>query len=147
MIEWCQGRVTLLNEIRNAWTIFVSRIKKRPFCKYRKNKEYYLLRYKVVLSVESQRHFGRMYFLHRQGRIISRAWNQCKNRRQTDPGFTYQLLSRWFLPRLIFRHWRWRRYIPQKRRLTFKGPYGGMSQKIALSRTTAVTISNHTSKI
>jgi hypothetical protein len=41
-------------------------------------------------------------------------------------------LSRWFLARLILRPWRWRRHVPQKRRLTFKGLHGVISQNIEL---------------
>jgi hypothetical protein len=39
------------------------------------------------------------------------------------------LLSRWFLARLILRPWRWRRQVPLKRRLTFNGLQGVISQK------------------
>jgi hypothetical protein len=42
------------------------------------------------------------------------------------------LLSRWFLARLILRPWRWRRYVSPKRRLTFNGLHGVISQKIVL---------------
>jgi hypothetical protein len=31
------------------------------------------------------------------------------------------LLSRWYLAQLTLRPWRWRRYVPPKRRLTFNG--------------------------
>jgi hypothetical protein len=34
------------------------------------------------------------------------------------------LLSRWFLARLIFLPWRWRQYVPPKRRMTFNGQHG-----------------------
>jgi hypothetical protein len=34
---------------------------------------------------------------------------------------------------LIFRPWRWRRYVPPKRRLNFNGLHGVISQKIALT--------------
>jgi hypothetical protein len=34
------------------------------------------------------------------------------------------LPSRWFLIWLIFRPWRWRRYVPSKRRLTLNGLHG-----------------------
>jgi hypothetical protein len=46
------------------------------------------------------------------------------------------LLSRWYLA-LLIRPWRWRRYIPPKRRLTFSGLHGD-------PRTTAVRTSNPT---
>jgi hypothetical protein len=39
------------------------------------------------------------------------------------------LLSRWYLARLI-RPWRWRRYVPPKRRLTFTRLHGVISQKV-----------------
>jgi hypothetical protein len=54
------------------------------------------------------------------------------------------LLSRWFLARLILRSWRWRRYVPQKRRLTFNGLHGVIAQKTVLFITTAVRTSNPT---
>jgi hypothetical protein len=41
------------------------------------------------------------------------------------------LLSPWFLARLILRPWRYRRYVPPKRRLTFSGLHDVMSQKTA----------------
>jgi hypothetical protein len=44
----------------------------------------------------------------------------------------YHLLSRWFLAQLIFRPWRWRRYVPPKRRLTLNGLHGVISQKMVL---------------
>jgi hypothetical protein len=52
------------------------------------------------------------------------------------------LLSRWFLGLLIFRPWRWRRYVPPKRRLALTGLHCVMSQKIVLFITTAVRTSN-----
>jgi hypothetical protein len=54
------------------------------------------------------------------------------------------LLSRWFLARLILRPWRWERYVPPKRLLTFNGLHGVISQKIVLFITTAVRTSNPT---
>jgi hypothetical protein len=41
-------------------------------------------------------------------------------------------LSRWFLAQLIFRPWRWRRYVPPKRRLTLNRLHGVISQKMVL---------------
>jgi hypothetical protein len=38
----------------------------------------------------------------------------------------------WFLARLIFRLWKWRRNVPPKRRLTFTGLHGVISQNIVL---------------
>jgi hypothetical protein len=49
-----------------------------------------------------------------------------------------------FLLRLFFRPWRWRRYVPPKRRLTLNGLHGVISQKMALFITTAVITSNPT---
>jgi hypothetical protein len=45
---------------------------------------------------------------------------------------------------LIFRPWRWRRYVPPKRRLTLNGLHGVISEKIVLFITTAVRTSNPT---
>jgi hypothetical protein len=42
------------------------------------------------------------------------------------------LLSRWFLAWLIFRPWRWRRYVPPKRPLTLNRLHGVISQKMVL---------------
>jgi hypothetical protein len=52
-------------------------------------------------------------------------------------------LSRWFLARLIFWLWRWGRNVPPKRRFTFIGVYGVISNKIVLFITTAARTSNH----
>jgi hypothetical protein len=50
----------------------------------------------------------------------------------------YCLLSRWFLFGLISRHWKWRRYVPPKRPLTFNRLHAVISQKTELLVTTAV---------
>jgi hypothetical protein len=71
--------------------------------------------------------FGGTYRLHLQGRKISRARIQGESRWQAE-----HVLLRWFLARLIFRPWRWWRYVPPKRRLTFNGLHGVISQKIVL---------------
>jgi hypothetical protein len=42
------------------------------------------------------------------------------------------LRSRWFLAHLILLPWRWRRYVPPKRRLTFNGLQGVIFQKTEL---------------
>jgi hypothetical protein len=42
----------------------------------------------------------------------------------------FHQFSRWFLSRLILRHWWWRRYFPPKRRVTLSGPHIIISQKI-----------------
>jgi hypothetical protein len=49
-----------------------------------------------------------------------------------------------FLLRLFFRPWRWRRYVPPKRRLTPNGLHGVISQKMVLFITTAERTSNLT---
>jgi hypothetical protein len=54
------------------------------------------------------------------------------------------LLSRWYLAQLIFRPWRWRRYVSPKRWLTFSGLHGVISEKIVLFITTAVRTSSLT---
>jgi hypothetical protein len=56
--------------------------------------------------------------LHLQGRRISQARNQCE--------------SRWQAAWLILRPWRWRRHVPQKRRLNFNGLHDVISQKTEL---------------
>jgi hypothetical protein len=55
---------------------------------------------------------------------------QCRN--IDKDSFACHLISRRFLARLILRPWRWRRYVPPKRRLTFSGLHGVISQKIVL---------------
>jgi hypothetical protein len=42
------------------------------------------------------------------------------------------LLPRWFLAELIFVPWKWRRYVPRRRRLTLNGLHGLISQKMML---------------
>jgi hypothetical protein len=74
------------------------------------------------------RRFRGTYCLHHQGRRISRARSQSESRYWS----VYHMLSRWFLARLILRPWRWRRYVPTNRRLTFNRLHGIMSQKMVL---------------
>jgi hypothetical protein len=50
--------------------------------------------------------------------------------------------SRWYFGRLILRPWRWRWYVPPKRRLTFNGLHSVVSQKTVLFIITAVRTSN-----
>jgi hypothetical protein len=45
------------------------------------------------------------------------------------------LLPGWFLAQLIFRPWRWRRYVPPKRWLTLNGLNGVIFQKMVLFKT------------
>jgi hypothetical protein len=54
------------------------------------------------------------------------------------------LLSRWYLARIILRSWRWIRYVPSKRRLTFNGLHSVIPQKIVVFITTAMRTSNPT---
>jgi hypothetical protein len=70
------------------------------------------------------RRIGGTYRLYLQGRKISWARNQRESR--------CLLPTHWFLAQLFLRTWRWRRYIPPKRRLTFNGLYGVISQKIVI---------------
>jgi hypothetical protein len=60
--------------------------------------------------------------LHLQGPRISRTRNQRGS----------NLLSRWFIARFILRPWKWRRRVSPKRRFTFNGLHGILSQKIQL---------------
>jgi hypothetical protein len=71
------------------------------------------------------RRFGGTYRLYLQGRRVSRARNQCEISWQAEK----------------FR--RWRRYIPPKRRLTFNGLHGVISQKTVHFIITAMRTSNH----
>jgi hypothetical protein len=75
------------------------------------------------------RRFGRTYRLHLQGRINKFGKNQ---------------QASWFLLNLFIRPWRWRRYVPPKRRLKLGGIHGAISQKMILFITTAVKTSNPT---
>jgi hypothetical protein len=54
--------------------------------------------------------------------------------------------SCWFLLELFLRPWRWRRYVPPKRRLQLNRLHGVTSQKMLLFITTAVKTSNPTHK-
>jgi hypothetical protein len=58
-----------------------------------------------------------------------------KNKPSKKPGWK-QVTSRgrwrWFLARRILRLWRRRRYVPPKRRMTFNGLHGVISQKTVL---------------
>jgi hypothetical protein len=66
------------------------------------------------------RRFRGTYRVHLQGRIIRRTRNQRERRWQAE--LTYS--------RFILRSRRWRRYVPPKRRSTFNGLHGLISQKI-----------------
>jgi hypothetical protein len=54
------------------------------------------------------------------------------------------LLTSWFLLELFLRPWRWRRYVPPKRRLQLNRIHGVTSQKMILFITTAMKTSNPT---
>jgi hypothetical protein len=73
--------------------------------------------------LEVNRRFGGTYRLHLQGLKISRARNQREIRWEAEF---------WFLARIIFRPWRWKRYVPPKRRLTLKELHCVISQKMVL---------------
>jgi hypothetical protein len=86
--------------------------------------------------------FGGTYRLHLQDRRNKFS----KNRKKADsihlpPACLLVLLN------LFLRPWRWRRYVPPKRRLTLNILHGVISQKIVLFITTAVKTSNPTSNI
>jgi hypothetical protein len=51
-------------------------------------------------------------------------------------------VSRWFLVWFILRFWRWRLHVSSKRRLTFNGVHGVISQKTEVFMTTAVRTSS-----
>jgi hypothetical protein len=53
-------------------------------------------------------------------------------------GSACHLLSRWFLARLTLRPCKWRRHVPPKRRLTYNGLHGVISQKMELFITIVV---------
>jgi hypothetical protein len=61
-----------------------------------------------------------------------------------SPKMTSTCLFAGFLLNLFLRPWRWRRYVPPKRRLTLNGLYGVVCQKMILFITTAVKTSNPT---
>jgi hypothetical protein len=61
-----------------------------------------------------------------------------------DRLFCLQPLACWFLLKLFLRPWRWRRYVPPKRRLQLNRRHGITSQKMILFITTAVNTSNPT---
>jgi hypothetical protein len=62
--------------------------------------------------------FWGTYRLHLQGLRINRRRYQRESRWR---GFAFTL---WYLACLISRPWRWSRYVPPKRRLTFNGLHG-----------------------
>jgi hypothetical protein len=68
------------------------------------------------------RRFGGTYRLHLQGRTMWWARYQ----------LCLQPASPWYLARLILQTWRWKRYVPPKRRLTFNGLHGLSSRKTVL---------------
>jgi hypothetical protein len=63
--------------------------------------------------------------IHLQGRRI----NWPRYQRESS---AFHQLSSWYLAWLILRPWRWRRYVPPKRRLAFNGLHGVISQKLVL---------------
>jgi hypothetical protein len=101
----------------------------------RENKSYIFWDITPCSPLRVNRHYGGTCRLHLQDRRISQARNQRKG-----CGSACCLLH----TGLILRSWRWRRYVPPKRRLTFNGLHGIISQKIVLFITTAVRTSNPT---
>jgi hypothetical protein len=93
------------------------------------------------------RRFGGTYHLHLQGRRNKFSKNQQASRFfclrvcscKQVPGATCLLAG---LLNLFLRPWRWRRYVPPRRRLKLNGLHGAISQKIILFITTAVKTSN-----
>jgi hypothetical protein len=78
-------------------------------------------------SLTVNRRFEGTHRLHLHGWKISREKNQRESRWLClAPAFT--LVSFW----LIFRPWRWRRYVPPRCQLTFNGLHGVISQNMAL---------------
>jgi hypothetical protein len=71
------------------------------------------------------RRFGETYSLHLQGR---------RNKFSKKPAskLLATCLLDGFLMKLFLRPWKWRRYVPPKRRLTLKGLHGVISQKMIL---------------
>jgi hypothetical protein len=88
-------------------------------------KVFYLLGYNAVQPVESQPTFRR--------NMSPSSWGS--NRSSEKPASSAcQLLLRCFIARLILQSWRWRRHVSPKRRLTFNGVHGVISQKTELLR-------------
>jgi hypothetical protein len=59
--------------------------------------------------------------------------NRSQARNERERRWKIELLC-WFLAWFILRPWRWRRLFPPKRRLSFNGLHGVVSQKIKLFR-------------
>jgi hypothetical protein len=104
------------------------------------------------------RRFGRTYHLHLQSRRISQARNQQEAGSKQSSGIIFgpedgvrlqvvhlSLLpvSCWFLSWLIFRPWRWRRYVSPKRWLTFNELHDTICNKISLFITTSMRTHIH----
>jgi hypothetical protein len=85
------------------------------------------------------RRFGRTYRLHLQGQ---------DNKLRKKLAWKHPLLAicfhAGFFLSLLFWPWKWRRYVPPKRRLTFKGLHSVISQNMVLFITTAMRTSNST---
>jgi hypothetical protein len=87
--------------------------------------------------LEVTQSFGGRYRLHLQDRRKSQGRNQCESRWITEHACFHATWS-------ILISWIWRRYVPPKRRLTFNGLHGVISQKTELFTTTSVRNSNPT---
>jgi hypothetical protein len=85
------------------------------------------------------RRFGGTYRLHLQGIRNTRAMNQ-----REQVAVDWATCSRCFIARVFLIPWRWRRYVPPKRRLT-KYLHGAKSQKTAFFMVIAMKTSNLTS--
>jgi hypothetical protein len=75
-------------------------------------------------------------------RNISTLSSGSKNKLSKKPAWKQVNLVGGFLLNLFFRPWRWRWYVPPKRRLTLNGLHGVISQKMVLFITTGVKTSN-----
>jgi hypothetical protein len=79
------------------------------------------------------RRFGEAYLPHLQDRRKSQVRNQCESKQSS---------ALWFFAWFFLGPWRWRRYDPPKRRLTFNGLHGFITQKIQHFITTGVRTLN-----
>jgi hypothetical protein len=79
--------------------------------------------------LSSNRRFRGTYRLHLQGR---------RNRFSKNQQASKQVASRRFLLNLLLRPWKWRRYVPPKRRLKLNGLHDVISQKMITLQWTMV---------
>jgi hypothetical protein len=101
-----------------------SRFKCRIWCSHSSGyEEFYLLGYNAVQSVENQLMIRRNTSLPSSG---------SKTRPSKKPELRLQLASTLLLAWLSLLYCRWRWHVPSKRRSTFNGLHGVISQKIEL---------------